>query len=300
MELSIEQVVERVSLWRSDEVSVATLSGGLTNRNYLVTRGEERFVVRIPGNSTELLAIDRVNERHNSQAASTTGISPTVLEYLEDWSVMVLEFIDGETMSGERLREPAMPARIAASLQRLHAGPAFLEDFDVFRITEHYLRVVAQHTVRIPDGFGDRMGTVEDVERVLAVNARPRVPCNNDLLAENYIDDGRQLWIIDFEYSGNDDPCFELGDTAQECGYDGDQMAALCAAYFGRDDPIQLARMELYAMMADVGWTLWAAIQAQISTIEFDFWGWAVERWDRATAVMDGPGFSALRRAATA
>ena len=57
--------------------------------------------------------------------------------------------------------------------------------------------------------------------------------------------------------------------------------------------------MELYAIMADVGWTLWAAIQAQISTIEFDFWGWAVERWDRATAVMDGPGFDDLCRAAS-
>jgi thiamine kinase-like enzyme len=291
---SIEQVVERVSLWRADEVEVSALSGGLTNQNYLVTRGDDRFVVRIPGASTELLAVDRANERHNAEAAATTGISPPVLAYLEDWSVMVLPFIDGETMSADRLREPQMPARIAASLRQLHAGPRFLQDFDMFRITERYLGVVAERDVRIPDGFHDRMTTVADVERVLEVHARPRVPCHNDLLAENYIDDGRQLWIIDFEYSGNDDPCFELGDTAQECGYDAELKAAICAEYFGRDDPVQLARMELYAMMADVGWTLWAAIQAQISSIDFDFWGWAVERWDRAVAVMDGPGFAEL------
>ncbi len=296
---SIEQVVERVSLWSPDEVSVSELSGGLTNQNFLVTRGDQRFVVRIPGASTELLAVDRRNERHNAEAAATTGVSPRVLEYLQEWSVMVLEFIDGETMSPGRLREPSMPARIAASLHRLHAGPPFLHDFDMFRITDYYLGIIAGRDVRIPGGFRDRMDTVADIERVLAVNARPPVPCHNDLLAENYIDDGRQLWIIDFEYSGNDDPCFELGDTAQECGYDRDQKAALCAAYFGREDPVQLARMELYAMMADVGWTLWAAIQAQISTIDFDFWGWAVERWDRATAVMDGGGFDQLRNAAT-
>jgi thiamine kinase-like enzyme len=119
-------------------------------------------------------------------------------------------------------------------------------------------------------------------------------------LAENYIDDGRQLWIIDFEYSGNDDPCFELGDTAQECAYDDELRAALCASYFGREDPVQLARMDLYAMVADVGWTLWAAIQATISSIDFDFWGWAVERWDRAVAVMDGDRFDELLRTATA
>ena len=294
----IDQVVERVTLWQGDAVDVAPLSGGLTNQNYLVTRGDDRFVVRIPGSSTELLAVDRANERHNAEAAATTGVSPPILEYLEDWSVMVLGFIDGETMSADRLREASMPDRITASLHRLHGGPRFLHDFDMFRITEHYLGVVAEHDVRIPDGFLDRMETVADIERVLAVNLQPSVPCHNDLLAENYIDDGRQLWIIDFEYSGNDDPCFELGDTAQECGYDVEQKAALCAAYFGREDPVQLARMELYAMMADVGWTLWAAIQAQISTIDFDFWGWAVERWDRAVDVIEGPGFADLRNAA--
>jgi len=297
---TIEQVVERVSLWRGDDVDVSILPGGLTNQNHVVRRGEDRFVVRIPGASTELLAVDRANERHNAEAASTTGISPRILEYLQDWSVMVLEYVDGETMSAERLRLASMPARIAASLRRLHAGPRFLHDFDMFRVTEFYLGIVSEHGVRIPDGFLDRMDDVADVGRVLAVNALAPVPCHNDLLAENYIDDGRQLWIIDFEYSGNGDPCFELGDTAQECGYDAQQKAALCAAYFGGEVPVQLARMELYAMMADLGWTLWAAIQARISTIEFDFWSWAVERWDRAVAVMDGPGFSDLRRAATA
>ena len=160
----------------------------------------------------------------------------------------------------------------------------------MFRLVEYYLGIVEQQEVRIPDGFRDRMSTVADVERAVAVNALPWVPCHNDLLAENYIDDGRQLWIIDFEYSGNNDPCFELGDTAQECEFDEELRAALCGAYFGRDDPVQLARMELFAYMADMGWTLWAAIQATISEIDYDFWGWAEERWGRAVALMDSGG----------
>jgi thiamine kinase-like enzyme len=295
---NIEQVLGRVHAWDGAEVIVSPLSGGLTNENFVVEAGGARYVVRIPGPSTELLAVDRANERFNAEAAATTGVSPRVVEYLEDLSVMVLEYVDGETMSGERLRSPEMPERIASSLRRLHAGPRFRQDFDMFRITERYLEVVDERGVPIPEGFHDRMGTVGDVERALRVHANPTVPCHNDLLAENYIDDGRQLWIIDFEYSGNDDPCFELGDTAQECAYDDELRAALCAAYFGREDPVQLARMDLYAMMADVGWTLWAAIQATISTIEFDFWGWAVERWDRAVAVMDGDRFARLIRSA--
>jgi thiamine kinase-like enzyme len=293
---TIHHVLDRVSLWRGREVRVSELSGGLTNTNHLVEADGDRYVVRIPGTSTELLAVDRVNERHNAAAAATTGVSPRILEVLEDVDVMVLEYIDGTTMSAEKLRDAAMAPRIAASLRRLHAGPRFLKDFDMFRLTEFYLQVCAEHDVRIPDGFEERRAVVAAIERALAARPLATVPCHNDLLAENYIDDGEQLWIVDFEYSGNNDPTFELGDTAQECGFDADLRAALCEAYFGEATPALLARMELQAAMADVGWTLWAAIQAKISTIDFDFWGWAEERWARATTMFGSHGFGGLLR----
>lgn len=291
---TIEDVLGRVSLWRGRDVEVSELSGGLTNTNYLVRADSERYVVRIPGASTELLAVDRANERHNAAAAATTGVSPRILEVLEDVDVIVIDYIEGRTMSGETLRDRAMSPRIAAALRRLHAGPRFLRDFDMFRLTEFYVGVCAEHEVRIPDGFAERRDDVDAIERALAASPLPRVPCHNDLLAENYIDDGEQLWIVDFEYSGNNDPTFELGDTAQECGFDADLRAALCQAYFGEATSALLARMELQAVMADVGWTLWAAIQARISSIEFDFWGWAEERWGRATAAFADPSFGRL------
>jgi thiamine kinase-like enzyme len=291
---TIEEVLARVASWRGRELAVSELSGGLTNTNYLVDVEGERYVVRIPGASTELLAVDRENERHNAVAASTTGVSPRIVEVLEDLDVMVIEFVEGTTMSSERLRSPEMAPRIASSLRRLHAGPRFLHDFDMFRLTEFYLRVCAEHEVRIPDGFAEHRDDVAAIERALAVRPLSTVPCHNDLLAENYIDDGAQLWIVDFEYSGNNDPTFELGDTAQECGFDSDRRVSLCEAYFGEAAPELLARMDLQAVMADVGWTLWAAIQAKISSIDFDFWGWAEERWGRAFAVFTDEGFGRL------
>jgi thiamine kinase-like enzyme len=293
----IDEVVGRVSLWDgAGDLTVTPLPGGLTNQNFIVEADGAKYVVRIPGPRTELLAVDRRNERHNAEAAATTGISPPVLEYLEDLSVMVIPYIDGETMAAETLRSPEMPTRMAASLRRLHSAPRFLRDFDMFRTTEYYLGIVAEHDVRIPEGYREHLGALDDVERALAINALPPVPCHNDLLGENYIDDGKQLWIVDFEYSGNNDPCFELGDTAQECGFDDRLRSALCEAYFGNLDPVQRARMDLFALMADVGWTLWAAIQANISTIDFDFWSWAVERWERAATLMDSARFGTLVR----
>jgi thiamine kinase-like enzyme len=130
--------------------------------------------------------------------------------------------------------------------------------------------------------------TVERIERAMAVRPLETLPCNNDLLAENYLDDGRQLWLIDYEYSGNNDPTFELGNTCQEMQFDDDQIREVCAAYFGEVLPEKIARMKLNMIMSDAGWGLWAAIQAKISTIEFDFWGWAIERWGRAVEKMDG------------
>jgi thiamine kinase-like enzyme len=218
-------------------------------------------------------------------------VGATVVHYLPQDKVMVLEYIQGETMSIAALQGPGMPSRIAQALKMLHAGPRFLTDFNMFRLVEFYLDIVAKHSVRIPDRYPERMLTVRRIEAVLAVHPLPSVPCNNDLLAENYIDDGRLLRVIDFEYSGNNDPCFELGNTCQEQQYDEPRLVEMCAAYFGQAYPDKLARMKLNMIMSDVGWALWAAIQAKISTIDFDFWGWAVERWARAEAKMDSPEF---------
>jgi len=291
MTITIEQIVNRISDWQGKSIAVHPLSGGLTNTNYRVEVDSVPYVVRIPGANTDLLAVDRTNEYHNTRAAAQAGVGPTIAHYLSDANVMVLEFIHGQTMSIPTLKEPGMPTRIAESLKKLHAGPRFLHDFNMFRLIEFYLKVADEHEVRIPDRFRDYMAAVSRIETAFAHHPLPAVPCHNDLLAENYIDDGERLWIVDYEYSGNNDPTFELGNTCQEQQYDEARIVEMCAAYFGEPYPDKLARMKLNMIMSDVGWTLWAAIQANISTIDFDFWGWAVERWGRATAKMDGSDF---------
>jgi thiamine kinase-like enzyme len=161
----------------------------------------------------------------------------------------------------------------------------------MFRLTEYYLNLCKERNITIPDGYLDRMPTVNQIEKAISVKPLGTVPCNNDLLAENYIDDGSQLWLIDYEYSGNNDPTFELGNTCQEMQFNDEQIKEVCAAYFGEATPAMIARMKLNMIMSDVGWGLWAAIQAKISAIDFDFWGWAIERWGRAVKKMDSSDF---------
>lgn len=292
MAITIDTIVERIDDWRGKSVAIHPLSGGLTNTNYRVDVDGTPYVVRIPGANTELLAVDRRNEYHNTRAAQQAGVGPVIAHYLPEEQVMVLDFIPGRTMSIPALKEPGMPTRIAHSLKMLHTGPRFQTDFNMFRLTEYYLKVVDGQAVRIPERFRGYLPQVARIEEALTRNPLPTVPCHNDLLAENYIDDGKLLRLIDFEYSGNNDPTFELGNTCQEQQYDEPRIVEMCAAYFGAAYPDKLARMKLNMIMSDVGWTLWAAIQARISTIDFDFWGWAVERWARAGAKMDSADFS--------
>ena len=148
-----EEAVGLVSLWRGKDLKVSALSGGLTNENYLVEVNGERYVMRLPGTSTELLAIDRVNEVANARAAASTGIGPQVLEHISRLNIMVLEFIEGPTMSAAALQSAPMARRMADSFKRLHAAPRFLKDFDMFRLIEYYLGIVEEHEVTIPDGY---------------------------------------------------------------------------------------------------------------------------------------------------
>jgi thiamine kinase-like enzyme len=291
MAITIEQVIQKIDDWRGKPIEIAPLSGGLTNTNFRVEVEGQPFFVRIPGQSTELLAVDRENEYYNTRAAAETGVGPKVCYYLPEEKVMVLEFIRGQTMSNAALNAPGMPERIAQSLKMLHAGPRFLTNFNMFRLTEFYLDICRQHDIVIPAGYPERLPMVAKIEQAFAVHPLPEVPCNNDLLAENYMDDGHLLRLIDYEYSGNNDPCFELGNTCQELKFDEGRIVELCAAYFGCASADKIARMKLNMIMSDVGWALWAAIQAKISKIEYDFWGWAIERWSRAAEKMDSPEF---------
>jgi thiamine kinase-like enzyme len=288
----IEEVVAKINDWKGRKVSIQSQSGGLTNTNFKVEVDGKPFFVRVPGESTELLAIDRNNEYHNSKAASEAGVGPKVIYHLPEYNVMVLEFLNGSTMSRDSLNEAGMPTRMAQAIKKLNRGPHFLSDFNMFRLAEYYLKICKEREIRIPHGYLDRMPIVTQIEKAMSTNPMATVPCNNDLLAENYIDDGKQLWLIDYEYSGNNDPTFELGNTCQEMQFNDSQIDEVCAAYFGKTTSDKIARMKLNMIMSDLGWGLWAAIQARISTIEFDFWGWAEERWGRAVEKMDSDQFA--------
>lgn len=277
-----------------DAVSVDELAGGLTNTNWKVTTAKGAYVVRIAGRDTELLSIDRDNEVHNTFAAAETGVGPPVVAAVREHDALVLEFLDGEVMNAEKLRRSDRIPKIADACRRLHAGRPFLADFDMFEIQRRYLGIVCERGFRLPDRYLDFEPQVREIEAAMRANAEATVPCNNDLLAENFIEVGGAFRLIDYEYSGNNDACFELGNVWSESNLSLEQLDELVAVYYGTPSPSKVARARLWGLMSKYGWTLWASIQDGISDLDFDFWGWGMEKYERAVTEFDGPDFAAL------
>jgi thiamine kinase-like enzyme len=273
---------ERIGVLRERPREVTELAGGLTNRNFKVTTPEGAFVVRcsveVPGG----LAIDRGHEYRNSIIAAASGVGAPVFDYLPGDSTLVIGYLEGRTLTDADFSRPGVIDRVAASCRRLHQGARFVNDFDMFDIQRGYLATVLEKGYRLPDGYLDFEPDVARIHGALAVRREPTVACNNDLLAGNFIDDGHQIWLIDYEYAGNNDACFELGNIGSECHLSEDQLEHLVSSYYGTRLVNKIARARLQGLMSQYGWTLWASIQQATSDIDFDFWTWGLEKYERA------------------
>jgi len=294
----VTELFDRVPALAATPRSVAALPGGLTNRNYKVTTPDGAFVARVWSRG-DMLAINRDHEHHNSIAAAQAGVGAPVVAYRPEDSLLVLGYIDGRTFGNADVADPANIGRIARACRLLHAGPRFLGDFDMFTIQQRYRAVAREHGFAVPAGYDELMGQVADARAALAVRETATVPCNNDLLAANFIDDGKRLWLIDYEYSGNNDPCFELGNIWGECQLSLDALAELVAGYYGTALRHKIARARVLGLMGKYGWTLWGAIQHATSPLDFDFWAWAMERFEGAAQGFTSRHFGQLLDDAT-
>ena len=185
---------------------VAELPGGLTNRNFKITTSNGSFVARVASGGSELLAIDRANEHRNSVRAAAAGVGAPVVEYRPAVNVLVLRFLPGRTLGNADVAEPARLARIARACRQLHGAERFDGEFNMFEIQRRYRSVVAERGIKIPAGYDELMVRFDDAARALAVRDEGTVPCNNDLLAANFIEDGQKIWLIDYEYRATTTP----------------------------------------------------------------------------------------------
>lgn len=265
--------------------------GGLTN---LVFRGKD-FCLRIPGKGTEEY-INRANEAVAAREAAKAGVSPDVLHVDAETGVLVTRFIAGaETMSPEKFKtRPGSPARAGKAFRKLHtSGAVFPFRFELFAMIDDYLKVLSTKDVALPAGYHDVVREAEEVRSALAAQPLTIVACHCDPLCENFLDTGDRMWIVDWEYSGMNDPLWDLGDLSVEGQFDEAQDEEMMRAYFGGEPrPAERGRIVIYKAMCDLLWTLWGLIQLANKNPADDFRAYADGRFARCKALMEMPEFS--------
>ncbi len=279
LEREFAQLFDKVERLRS-RISISELSGGLTNRNFLIQTPEEKFVARVSSNSSSLLAIDRGSEFINSTIAGKGRVGAEVLDYLPGEGLLLISYIKGKTFGADDVASNL--SRIAESLRGLHSLDLFDHEFNMFTTQKNYLGIVQSQGFRMPDRYLNFAPQVDEIKRAFTVLFDGLVPCNNDLLPGNFIDDGEKIWLIDYEYSGNNDACFEIGNVWAEAFLPLDALEDLVTAYYGQYRPDKVARAWLWALVAKYGWSLWASIQSSVSDLDFDFWEWGMAKYDLA------------------
>lgn len=289
--VDIEALLDQVPVLAGSPRTVEELPGGLTNQNLKVTTPAGEFVVRLARSDNSLLGIDRDAESYNTKAAEASGAGAPFVDYRPDLGVLVIGYVGARSYVNEDLRVPGVLPRVAAAIRLLHSGPRFSTNFDMFVRQPAYLRTCVSRGFAIPDDYVSYGAEFLRIQGALASRPLPTVPCNNDLLAGNIIDDGERIWLIDYDYAGNNDAYFELGNSWTECELDDDHLTELVTAYVGHEDPALIARARLQATVSRYGWSLWGFIQAATNDDDFDFHGWGQDRFDKAVADFRSPQF---------
>jgi thiamine kinase-like enzyme len=283
----LEEITARA--WPDRDLTVEPLGGGITNHNFKVTVDGESFVLRIGGRDTDLLGIDRSVEHGASVAAAEAGVGPEVVDFLEPEGYLVTRFVEGHPVPLEEMARPENILRVATTLRRIHEGGPIPGRFDSFRVVEAYRATAEEHGVRIPDAFSAAKEHADKIES--ARGSQPRRPCHNDLLNANFIDDGTNLRIVDWEYAGMGDVFFDLANFSINHELGEAENEALLTAYFEELRSEDLASLRLMRFMSDFREAMWGVVQQGISELDFDFVAYAREHFERLERTAADPEF---------
>jgi thiamine kinase-like enzyme len=277
----------------SGPVAPEPLTGGITNKNYLVRDRRERFVVRI-GDDIPVHQVMRFNELAASRAAAAVGLSPQVVH--SEPGALVFRFIEGKTLAAEDVRPRPMLARILPLIRRCHRempqhlrGPALI--FWVFHIVRDYAATLHEGKSRWIPELPRLLRAAAGLEA--AIGPIDIVYGHNDLLPANFIDDGTRLWLIDWDYAGFNSPLFDLGNLCSNNEVAPEDEAWLLEAYFEcpLDDGLR-RRYQTMKCASLLREAMWGMVSEIHSTLDFDYRAYASDylaRFERAFAAIDQP-----------
>lgn len=260
-------------------LEVTPISGGITNRNFKLETQNGVFMLRLAGERTELLGINRAHEFTCAQIAFQVGVGAEPIVFFEPHMAILTRFV----MAAQTLEVSSAQdhlERIVGLLRRYHNAPNFPSHFNPFQTVRNYHALALEYGVKFPNDIEHIFAQMTHIETVLQPHAR-ECPCHNDLLSANLLFDGASLFIVDWEYAGNGNPFFDLGNLAVNLELNVAQCQELLHLYFGNSSPELLAQLQLMRLASDLREAFWGFLQAGISSLEFDFMEYGEKHLER-------------------
>lgn len=286
---AVDTLAEAVPGWAGRVKSVEVLGGGITNRNFVAEVDGRRYVLRLPGERTELLGIDRTREADAARRAGDLGIGPPVVGTLPEVGTLIVELVDGVHLAPEEF--VARLGEVVPLIRRLHRSGPIGGEFPIHRVVEWHARDAAAHGVPAPAVYDTLHRASLRIEAAFGRAPSAAVPCHNDLLPSNVLFGRDRVWLLDFEYAGMNDPSFDLGNVAVNCGLTPDAEHRLVEAYWGAWTEARWARLQLMKVMSEFREGMWAVVQQAISTLDEDFETYATERLGNCERLAESDDF---------
>ncbi|TMK93418.1 MAG: hypothetical protein E6G37_06485 [Actinobacteria bacterium] len=277
------------AIWPDRQAVVTPIEGGITNLNYRIDVDQEAFVLRLAGTDTELLGIDRAAEVEACRVAAEAGVGPEVVAFEPDLGCIVTRFVSGSPIPENELGHEAVMRSVVASIRAIHGSRPIRATFPVFRIVEEFRDIAAERGVEVPAEYDDAHAVAGRIEGSFAAAPAPLTTCHNDLLNANFLLEGDHTWIVDYEYAGMGDPFFDLGNLSINNDLDEDAQALLLRMYFGDVRDVHRARLALMRIVSDLREAMWGVVQQAISTLDFDYVGYADRHFARLLANAGDP-----------
>jgi len=283
MKISIDRLMKLITEWNKKSIKVSQINSGITNINFEVIVGGKSFFLSIP--DSEFLNIDYKNKYYNNKICGEINISPRVTHFIESENLLVTEFVKSKVSSLVMYQSSKEIEQLVKIIKLLHNAKPFLKNFNMFSQISYYQNILKKDYM--PQKLNRYVNNIKSLKNKLYLPNHKLVPCHNDLLAENIINKNNQIFIIDFDYSGNNDPCFELGNLSVEMKYDDEQINNLVKSYYGRIDEDIISRVNLQGIVSDIGWSLWSYVQVKNSNLNFDYNAHAIYRLEKAINKME-------------
>jgi len=280
MKSSINRLIKLIPEWNKKLIKVIPINDGITNMNYKIIVDKKSFFISIPSPNSKILNINYKNKYYNNKICGEINISPKVIHFIDSENLLITEFINSKHSSLDMFQSLNEIERLVENIKCLHSARPFLKNFNMFDRIISYQNILNKYG--LSPKINKYVNHVKSLQNKLYLPNHKLVPCHNDLLSENIINKDNKIFIIDFDYSGNNDPCFELGNLSVEMEYDDNQISELVKSYYGEVNENVLFRVNLQGVVSDIGWSLWSYVQAKNSNLNFDYETHAAYRLERA------------------